>query len=165
MRLLRTIATGSLIAVAAFATMRLVPQASPDLCFAAGPVTYRLSVSAPAPDYRVAIDNAAARPDMRVQLVDRIDTADFALTDDAGMLTGQACRTGASIRTVRIVPAGDAADLTIALTPARAGRADFSLYVHSARVSHAGAAALFALVRHAPDADRELDGEQVADAR
>ncbi|MCC6887141.1 MAG: hypothetical protein IT536_01175 [Hyphomicrobiales bacterium] len=130
---------------------------TPDLCFTAGAVTYRLSTRA-APDYRIAIDNAAAHPDLRVQLVDRVEAADFALTDDAGTMTGKACDTASAIRTVRVVAAGTPADLTVALSP-RPDPAAFSLYVHSARVGHAEAAALFALVHRAPDTDRALDGE------
>jgi hypothetical protein len=132
-------------------------NATPDLCFASGLVTYRLSANAPAPDYRVAIDNQAPHPDMRIRLVDRVESADFALTDDAGTLIGSACKSAGPIRTVRIVPAGAPADIVVAVSP-REGGGDFSLYVHSARVSHFDAAALFALVRHAPDTDHALDG-------
>ena len=153
----KTVAVALLFAGSAFAAASPMLKAPPDLCFASGTVTYRLSSSAP-PDYRVAIDNSAPRPDLRVRLVDQVDTADFALTDDAGTLTGNACRSGGAVRTVRLVAPGAAADLTIAVSPQRASAADLSLYVHSARGSHHGAAALFALVRQAPDASRELDG-------
>jgi hypothetical protein len=140
--------------------------ASPDICFTAGSATYRLSPNAPAADDRVAIDNHAAHPDMRVRLVDRVDTADFVLTDDAGTLTGNACKPAGPLKTIRIVPAGTPADVTVSV----AGRPDhepqdeshpgthagtdpgahagLALYVHSARVSHFDAAAPFAFVRH-----------------
>jgi hypothetical protein len=133
---------------------------APDLCFAAGSVTWRLSAAA-APDFRVAIDNNAPRPDLRIGLVDRVERADFALTDDAGMLAGNACKPAGLLKTVRIVGPGQPADVTIAVAP-RAPEADFTLYVHSARVSHFDAAALFAMVRHAqagaPEPEPELDG-------
>ena len=60
--------------------------ASPDLCFTAGSVTYRLSANAPRPTTGSRIDNQAPHPDLRVRLVDRVEAADFALTDDAGAL-------------------------------------------------------------------------------
>ena len=120
---------------------------APDLCFADGSTTYRLSATAAAPDVRVAIDNSAPRPDLRVQLTDHLAAADFALADDAGALIGDGCRPAGRVRTVRVVAAGQPADLIIAV--ARDGQAaDFTLYVHSARVSHFDAAALFALIRH-----------------
>ncbi len=128
---------------------------SPDLCFSAGSVTYRLSPEARSPDYRVAIDNDAPHPDLRVHLVDRVETADFALTDDAGTMVGNGCKTTGTLKTIRIVAAGTPADLTIAVSGApQADGADFSLYVHSARVSHFDAAALFALIRQTPGRDR-----------
>ncbi len=133
-------------------------------------MTYQLS-SAPFPDYRVAIDNQAPHPDLRVRLVNRVEAADFALTDDAGAMVGSGCKSAGPIKTIGIVPAGAPSDLTIAVSPARSSHSqgegpDFTLYVHSARVSHFDAAALFALVRQPPDGDRQLDGaDHVASIR
>lgn len=121
---------------------------TPELCFTAGTTTYRLSPNATAADYRVRIDNEAAHPDLRVGLVDNAETADFALADDAATLAGNACRSAGALRSVAVAAPDQPADLTIRLTPSPAG-ADFTLFVHSARVSHQGAAALFALMRHA----------------
>jgi hypothetical protein len=150
-RLRKTLTLLCVGGVAAGAASLLDP--SPDLCFTAGSVTYRLSPHAPSPDYRVVIDNDALHPDLRVSLVDRVEAADFALTDDAGSMTGNACKTAGLTRTVRIVAPGLPADITIAVSPQQQA-ADVALYVHSARVSHFDAAALFALVRQAPDRDR-----------
>ena len=159
-KLRKTLALLCVAAIAAAAAPFLT--ASPDLCFTAGSMTYRLSAAAQSPDYRVAIDNDALYPDLRVRLVDRVDTADFALTDDAGAMTGNGCKAAGAIKTVRIVPAGTPSDLTIAVsqqqTQSDPGQGDFALYVHSARVSHFDAAALFALIRHAPGRDRALAG-------
>ena len=135
---------------------------SREICFTAGTVTYRLSPNAASADYRVAIDNQAPRPDLRIRLVDRVEAADFALTDDAGTLTGSACNSAGLVKTVQVVEPGAPSDITIAVTR-QAANVDFSLYVHSARVSHFDAAALFALIRQSPDSDRELDGEQLAE--
>ena len=144
---------------------------SPDLCFTSGSVTYQLS-SAPFPDYRVAIDNQAPHPDLRVRLVNRVEAADFALTDDAGAMVGRGCNGAGSIKTIGIVPAGAPSDLTIAVSSQSQVSSenqvdpDFTLYVHSARVSHFDAAARFALVRQPPDGDRQLDGaDHVASIR
>jgi hypothetical protein len=145
-RLRKTVALLCVAAAPAVATPLL--KSSPDLCFTAGSVTYRLSPDASSPDYRVAFDNDAAHPDLRVRLVDRVETADFALTDDTGAMTGPACKAAGTVKTIRIVAPGAPADLIIAVSrPHQADDADFALYVHSARVSHFDAAALFALVR------------------
>jgi hypothetical protein len=120
---------------------------SHDLCFTAGSVTYQLSPAASAPDYRVRIDNQAPRPDLRVRLVDHAELADFSLVDDAGGPAGSGCPTAGLLRTVKIVPADNASDVTI-LVSRDVSDADFALFVHSARVTHQDAAALFALMRH-----------------
>ena len=125
---------------------------APELCFTAGTTTYRLSSRAAAADFRVRIDNEAAHPDLRVGLVDSAETADFALVDDAAT-TGSACRTAGVVKTVGVVSADQPASVTISLAGAPQD-ADFTLFVHSARVSHQDAAALFALMRHAEDARR-----------
>jgi hypothetical protein len=159
-RLRKTVGLLGVVGIAAAAAS--VPDTSPDLCFTAGSVTYRLSPDSPSPDYRVAIDNQSSHPDLRVGLVDRVEAADFALTDDAGAMTGSACKAAGLVRTVRIVTPGTPADITIAVSrPAQSDDApqpDVSVYVHSVRVSHFDAAALFALVRQAPDRDHGLDG-------
>jgi hypothetical protein len=124
---------------------------SHDICFTAGSVTYQLSSAAAAPDYRVRIDNKAPRPDLRVRLVDQAELADFALVDDAGATASKACATAGLLRTVKIVPVADASDVTITVSrdaPGEAQGADFALFVHSARITHQDAAALFALMRH-----------------
>src|SRR5688572_2148854 len=73
-----------------------------ELCFASGTATYRLAPRAAAPDYRVRIDNAAANPDLRMQLVDQPELADFVLADDFGAQPGNACRSPAPVRTIVI---------------------------------------------------------------
>ncbi len=123
---------------------------APDLCFTAGSVTYQLSSSAETPDYRVLIDNRARRPDLRVKLVDRAEIADFALVDDAGGVAGGACRTAGALKTVKIVSGETSPDVTISVSR----EADFRLFVHSARVTHQDAAALFALMRHVESAGK-----------
>src|SRR5262245_7518263 len=108
------------------AAMPLVPATSRDLCITAGPVTYRLSQSAPSPDVRVRIDNAATEPDLRVRLVDRAEIADLALVDDAGHPAGHSCAVMGELRTARIV-AGPS-DVTVGISHEQHD-GDFALYV------------------------------------
>jgi hypothetical protein len=128
----------------------------PTLCFTDGSVTYRLAPNARFADYAVAIDNRAPHPDLRFGLVDQVATADFALTDDAGEQAGNSCETAGILKTIRIVAAGRPADITISVSR-DATAADFTLYVHSARVSHFDAAALFALMRSVANHRRVQD--------
>ncbi|MGH6769681.1 MAG: hypothetical protein ACRECO_11750 [Xanthobacteraceae bacterium] len=138
--------------------------ASPDLCFTDGTVTYRLASNASSADYAVAIDGRAPYPDLRIGLVDGVASADFALTDDAGAPTGNACKTAGILKTVRIVGAGEPADTVIRVSRDSAD-ADVTLYVHSARVNHFDAAALFALMRHAQAAKNDDADERLAQFR
>jgi hypothetical protein len=140
-------------AVPAAAPPLFSPARAPDLCFTAGSTTYRLTNQAAAANYRVRIDDDAVHPDLHVGLVDDVEAADFALTDDAATAADNACRSAGAVKTVAVVSPGQPADMTISIArPPRA--ADFTLFVHSARVSHQGAAALFALMRHAESAGR-----------
>jgi hypothetical protein len=118
---------------------------SRDVCFTAGSVTYRLSHDAASPDYRVRIDNAEPRPDLWVRLVDRAEIADLALADDTSSSAGDMCATWGVMRTVTIVD--EASDVTIHVSR-EVHDADVALYVHSAHISDADAAALLALMRH-----------------
>jgi len=127
------------------AAMRLVHAAPPqDLCITAGPVTYRLSPSAKAPDVRVRIDNAAPRPDLRVRLVDHAELADLVLIDDPDRPAPHSCAAMGEMRTATIVT--DAPDMTVAVSR-EPHDGDFPLYVHSSHISDQAAAALFAFMQ------------------
>ena len=84
------------------------------------------------------IDNAAAQPDLRMQLIDDAALADFVLVDDGD---STAC-TGA-VRSIRLDSAAAKADLTVSLSRAPA---DYKIYVRSAGFSQQDAAALFAVL-------------------
>src|SRR5262249_28090 len=143
-----------LLPIAAIPAVAAPPffAAAPRLCITAGPVTYQLSAAAAAPNYRVRIDNRAPRPDLRVAVIDRVETADFAFADDVAA-DWSACRTAGPLRTIKVVGANDPADLTI--SPGRAAEnADFTVFVHSTRVRQEDAAALFALMHRAQATDR-----------
>jgi hypothetical protein len=77
-------------------------QPADDLCFASGSATYKLSQKAAAPDIRVKFDNFAPRPDLRMELVDRPEIADFVLADDFGAPPSNACRSSVRVKVVKI---------------------------------------------------------------
>jgi hypothetical protein len=107
-------------------------------CFTAGDAAYRISDGAAA-DVTVRIDNAAAHPDLRMQLTDDAASADFVLVDDAD--TNNACQ--GTVQSIRIDPAAHNPDLTVALSRAPAA---YKIYVRSAGFSREDAAALFAVL-------------------
>ncbi len=109
-------------------------------CFITGNTGYRMSDSASA-NVTVRIDNAAAKPDLRVQLIDDAAAADFVLLDD-GIAAG-ACPGGTAIQNVRLDPTARNPDLTVALSRAPAA---YKIYVRSAGFSQQDAAALFAVI-------------------
>jgi hypothetical protein len=123
----------------------LLPTTNP--CFTSGTATYRISAAAPAPDYRVRIDNAAAQPDLRVGLVDQPEIADFVLVDDLDDVQGNACAASTPPKTIRVDAGEMLPDLTVSLSQIGATDAsDFKLYVRSARFSQEDAAALFGVM-------------------
>jgi hypothetical protein len=93
----------------------------------------------------VRLDPAAATPDIRIQIVDSADAADFVFVDD-GDAPPTCQHKGAAVKTVKIDAA--AADLTAAIT-ADAALADYRIYVRSRWITPETAAALFAAA-HAP---------------
>ena len=108
-------------------------------CFNAGTTGYEISASAAA-SYTVRIDNIAASPSLRMQIVTDPATADFVLVDDGAT---EACSMAASIKTIRLDSAAAAPDLTVALSRT-AG--DYKVFVQSASFSEQDAAALFAVI-------------------
>jgi hypothetical protein len=137
---------GLVAVVPAGAHALLLPPQAPS-CLTSGTSTYRISAGAETPDYRVRIDNAAARPDLRVGLVDRPEIADFVLVDDLDAAPSEGCATP---KTIRVGADETLPDLTVSLgaTDAASGQdaTDFKLYVRSARFSQADAAALFGVM-------------------
>jgi hypothetical protein len=130
------------IAVPAAAHSTFAPSKQ-SLCFASGATTYQIARDATAPDFRIKIAEGAARSDLRMQLVDRAEIADFVLVDDFSAKEQTACRSSTPIRTVTIDAAAATPDVTVDLT-ADAGAPDYKIYVHSVRFSQHDAAALLA---------------------
>jgi hypothetical protein len=122
--------------------------ASPTLCFNAGATTFALSPTASTPDYRVKFIPVEAKPDLRIQLIDDVAGADFALVDDFAPMPGNPCRSAGPHTTIRIVGEAAPADVSISLSRREA---DYKIFVHSARFGHRDAAALFAAVLHYQD--------------
>jgi hypothetical protein len=137
-----TLAIAAVLAVpAAVDSMKAAPK-QPS-CFASGASTYQIVANAPAPDYRIRIDNQTAQPDLRMQLVDRAEHADFVLVDDFSDGEPSTCKSATKIRTVTLDGASGKPDVTVQLS-ADAKGADYRLYVHSVRFSQQDAAALLA---------------------
>jgi len=114
-------------------------------CFAAGTTGYRLTSSLNA-DVTIRIDDAAAAPDLTLQLVNDPNTADFVLAD--GIADGSNCDHVAAIRTIRLDPLAREPDLTITLAP-RGERGLFKIYSHSTEFTEQDTAALFAVMWNA----------------
>jgi len=129
------------IAVPAATAGSFLASSAPDAkpCFVSGNATYTLSAGNAA-DYTVRIDNAAAKPDLRLQLVDDPAAADFVMVDEGD--AAHACAAGA-LKTVRIDAAAQRPDLTVTLSR---DNADHKVFVQSANFSEQDAAALFAVI-------------------
>ena len=88
-------------------------------------------------------DNAVTRPDLRMELVDRPEIADFVLADDFSAAPGNACRAVAPMKTIKIDSEARAPDVTVSFGPGDT-IPDYRIYVHSVRYSHQDVAALLA---------------------
>lgn len=123
--------------------------ASEPACLSIGNTTYRVTNSARA-DVTVRVDPAAATPDIRIQIADAPDEADFVFVDDGN---APACPRG-PFRSVKIDAAAIAPDLVVGLAGTSAA-ADYRIYIRSRWLAPEAAAALFATA-HAPT--RKLAG-------
>ena len=123
---------------------------APRLCFTAGSITYQVAPGTSAADLRVKIVAPPANPDLRIQLVNDVQSADFAVVDDYGARDGGACASAGLLKRVRVVADTQPADISIALSD-EPGAGDLRLFVHSVRFGHRDAAALFAAMRRDQD--------------
>lgn len=129
------------------------------MCFASGSATYRIAPDAATPDFRVKIADNAARSDLKMQLVDRPEIADFVLVDDFSAREQAPCRSSAPVQTVTLDTGELTPDVTVNLS-ADNGAADYKIYVHSVRYSQQDAAALLAAMWKA---DRRRDASAASD--
>jgi hypothetical protein len=117
-------------------------SSAPQPCFMADTGAYRLSARGTA-NYTIRIDNDAAQPDLRLQLVEDSAQADFVLVDDGDAL--DACRDASVVKSVRVDAAAATPDMTVTLSK-QASEGSHKIYVHSANFTEQDAAALFAAV-------------------
>lgn len=117
----------------------------PGPCFSAGGSTFQISPAAAAPDYRVKIGDQSARPDLRMQLVDAPEAADFVLVDDFNGGNGNVCKGSTPIKTIKVDSEERAPDVTVSLSD-QFSSPDYKIYVRSTRFSGQDAAALFAVI-------------------
>ena len=113
---------------------------------AAGTATYRLAPTASSPDFRVRIERAAPHPDLRMQLVDSPELADFVIADDFSATSeSTACQTATPAKTVKVDAEARKPDVVVNLA-ADIANPDYRVYVHSVRHSSQDAAALLAVM-------------------
>jgi hypothetical protein len=141
-RLQKSVILIAAIALPAAAHSTFAP--SPDnLCFASGATTYQIARNAAAPDFRIKIAGGASQSDLRMQLVDRAEIADFVLVDDFSAREQPPCRSSTPIRTVALDADTARPDVTVNLS-SDATAPDYKIFVHSVRFSQQDAAALLA---------------------
>ena len=115
--------------------------AAPQACLLIGDAGYRTTTNNLGADLTVRIDPAAAAPDMRIQIAETADEADFVFVDDGN--APPTCRHGArAIKSVKIDAAGTTPDLVVGFVTA--APADYRIYVRSRWLSPEATAALFA---------------------
>jgi hypothetical protein len=137
-----------LLALALFARGGLM--ATPRPCIAIGDEAVQIATMRWQAQLQVGFTDDPARADVRVQIVDSPDTADFAIIDDAGDEEQGSCGLAPKTRLVAITEHPIAAGPMIYLT--RDGGADYRIFVRSASFTEREAAALLigASDRHAP---------------
>lgn len=141
-RIHKTLILIAAVAVPAAAHSTFAPTRE-SLCFASGATTYQIARNASAPDYRIRIADDSPRADLRMQLVDRAELADFVLVDDFSGKEQSACKSSTPIRTVTLDAGSAKPDVTVQLSTETAA-SDYKIYVHSVRFSQQDAAALLA---------------------
>lgn len=112
-------------------------------CLSVGHTAYRAVPASERADYSVRVDMVAATADVRINIVDSPEKADFVFVDDAD--TPPPCPRGAT-RTVKVATGG--ADLVAGFTQVTAA-ADYRIYVRSRWLTPQTAAALIAAA-HSP---------------
>ena len=129
---------------AAAHTFAFSPGSAAEACLAIGKPTYRLARGAA--DVTVRIEPSAAAPNVRIQLAETPDEADFILVDDGAP---PACGAAANVKNVSIAPGTTAVDLVVGL-PSGSAPADYRIYVRSRWIAPETAAALFAAAHMPP---------------
>lgn len=138
-----------LVAVAVPATAETfglsIGAAAPAACMAIGDTVYRIAANGARADYTVRIDPAAIAPDLRIQLAESADVADFVFVDD-GDAPARCPRGSSGTRSVKTD--ATAPDLVVGFATSTMP-ADYRIFVRSRFVEAETAAALFAAA-HVP---------------
>jgi hypothetical protein len=137
-----------LLAIAIPATARTFDfslRAPGSACLSVGHVSWRAVPNSVRADTTVRLDPAAATPDIRIQIAETADAADFVFVDDGG--APPACPHGGAVRTVKIDAA--APDLVAQITTSPEA-ADYRIFVRSRWLAPQTAAALFAAAQMRP---------------
>lgn len=150
-----------LLAVAVPATAQTfgfsIGAAAPSACLAIGNTSYRIASGGVHADYTVRIDPAASSPDLRIQLAETADMADFVFVDD-GDAPARCLRGASGTKNVRADAAASAPDLVLGFATS-AVPADYRIFVRSRFLAPETAALLFAAA-HIPA--RVLSGKIAA---
>ena len=115
-------------------------------CIVAGEASVELAALPWTADLHVAFTDDPARANLRIQIVDSAEAADFALVDGVGSAEGNAC--GGAARQVTISAQGTVGTPLIYLS--QDGPADYRVFVQSEVFSAQDAAALLAAAKLRP---------------
>jgi hypothetical protein len=115
---------------------------APSACLSIGEAAFRVAGNGSRADYTVRIDPAAPMPDLRIQIAETADAADFVFVDDGDV--APRCEQGrAGIKSVQVDTTAPAPDLVVGAATS-ATPADYRIFVRSRWLAPDTAAALFA---------------------
>ncbi len=126
-----------LILAGIFARESLAPPPQP--CIMVGDTALRIASAPWQPQSRVSFTDNPADATVRVQIVDRPESADFTVVDDSGEAEPDGCASDAATRYIGIAKAASALQPVIYLSREPG---DFRIFVQSKTFSEQAAAAL-----------------------
>jgi hypothetical protein len=127
-----------LILAGVFARSELLPGPRP--CIETGGLSVQIATAPWHADLQVGFTDDPAAATVRVQIVENVETADFAVVDDADSTDANACEANPAMRLVAVAAYPSAAQPIIYLS--RDGGADYRIFVKSKTFSARDAAAL-----------------------
>jgi hypothetical protein len=127
-----------LILAGVFARSELLPGPRP--CIETGGLSVQIATAPWHADLHVGFTDDPAAATVRVQIVENVETADFAVVDDAGSTDANGCEANPGMRLVAVAAYPSASQPIIYLS--RDGGADYRIFVRSKTFSARDAAAL-----------------------
>jgi len=127
-----------LILAGVFARSELLPGPRP--CIETGGLSVQIATAPWHADLHVGFTDDPAAATVRVQIVENVETADFAVVDDADSTDANACEANPAMRLVAVAAYPSASQPIIYLS--RDGGADYRIFVRSKTFSARDAAAL-----------------------